>query len=97
VSERLLATREVSDRLGVSTETVLRWVRRGELPAIRLPGGALRFRETDLEAWLAARTSGAADRGVSATRTDRAHRSVLSLPSMTSATPPPEAATIEED
>jgi excisionase family DNA binding protein len=96
-SDRLLTAREVAERLGVSTETVLRWVRRGELSAIRLPGGALRFRETAFEAWLAARATGAADRGVSATRTDRAHRSVLSLPSMTSATPPPEAATIEED
>ena len=41
---RLLTAREVAEQLGVSTETVLRWTRRGELPAIRLPGGAIRFR-----------------------------------------------------
>jgi excisionase family DNA binding protein len=49
---RLLTAREVADVLGVSTETVLRWTRAGKLPAIRLPGGALRFREDDLDAWL---------------------------------------------
>lgn len=45
--------------IGVSSETVLRWTRRGELIAIRLPGGALRYREGDIEAWLDSRaTSG---------------------------------------
>ena len=39
----LLTAREVAELLGVSTETVLRWARRGLLPAIRLPGGAIRF------------------------------------------------------
>ena len=38
--------------LGVSAETVLRWTRRGELPAIKLPGGAVRYREDELERWL---------------------------------------------
>ena len=42
--------------LGVSTETVLRWTRRGELPAIRLPGGAIRYRQDELDAM--ARPSG---------------------------------------
>jgi excisionase family DNA binding protein len=45
----LLTAREVADHLGVSAETVLRWTRRGDLPAIRLPGGALRYRESDLD------------------------------------------------
>ena len=49
---RLLTAREVAQLLGVSTETVLRWTRRGELPAIRLPGGAIRYREDELHAWL---------------------------------------------
>ena len=51
----LLTAREVAELIGVSSETVLRWTRRGDLPAFRLPGGALRYRETDLEQWLAAR------------------------------------------
>ena len=48
---RLLTAREVAERLAVSSETVLVWVRKGELPAFRL-GRAIRFRETDLDAWL---------------------------------------------
>jgi excisionase family DNA binding protein len=51
----LLTAREVADLLGVSTETVLRWTRRGDLPAIRLPGGAIRFREDMLDEWLSLR------------------------------------------
>jgi excisionase family DNA binding protein len=57
MSARLLTTREVADTLGVSPETVLRYVRRGELPAVRLPGGALRFREAELDAWLEQRAT----------------------------------------
>ena len=53
----LRTAREVADMLGISSETVLRWVRRGLLPAIRLPGGAIRFREGDIEAWLEERAT----------------------------------------
>jgi excisionase family DNA binding protein len=53
----LMTAREVADLLGVSTETVLRWVRQGKLPAIRLPGGAIRFAEHAIEAWLAERAT----------------------------------------
>ena len=52
MSGRLLTAREVASVLAVSTETVLRWTRAGKLPAIRLPGGAIRFREAEVEAWL---------------------------------------------
>jgi excisionase family DNA binding protein len=55
---RLLTAREVGELLGISAETVLRWTRRGDLPAIRLPGGAVRFSEDHLDAWLAARVTG---------------------------------------
>ncbi len=48
----LITAREVAELIGVSTETILRWTRRGELTTIRLPGGALRYRQTDIEAWL---------------------------------------------
>lgn len=53
----LLTARDLADRLGVSAETILRWTRRGELPAIRLPSGAIRYREEAIEAWLADRTT----------------------------------------
>jgi excisionase family DNA binding protein len=57
-----LTARAVAHRLGVGTETVLRWTRCGQLPGFRLPGGALRYRPTEVDAWLAQRaTSGIAD------------------------------------
>ncbi|GEM_PF-1122891 len=59
MTRTLLTARELAGLLGVSTETVLRWTRRGELPAIRLPGGALRFREAEIEAWLEERATAA--------------------------------------
>ena len=57
MNARLLTAREVGDRLGVSTETVLRWTRRGDLPAFRLPGRGIRYRESDLDDWLALRAT----------------------------------------
>lgn len=53
----LLTAREVADLLGVSAETVLRWTRRGDLPAIRLPSGALRYRDAELDGWLTSRAT----------------------------------------
>ena len=53
MSERLLTTREVAEFLGLSPETVLRRYRAGELPGYRLGSNVLRFRESELEAWLA--------------------------------------------
>jgi excisionase family DNA binding protein len=97
---RLLTAREVGELLGLSAETVLDYTRRGELPGFRMPGtarGRLRYREADIEAWLESRATGAADRGVSATRSDRAHGSVDRLRCEASATRPPDAARIEEE
>ena len=101
MSERLLKTREVADQLGVSTETVLRWTRRGDLPALRLPGGAIRYRPDELEAWLEARSTDAVDRELSGTRADRARRGgqypADSVGFVTSGTRPLVAAKTEED
>ena len=52
---KLLTAREVSERLTVSTETVLRWTSHGKLPGFRLPGEALRYDELGLVDWLAER------------------------------------------
>jgi excisionase family DNA binding protein len=54
---KLLTARSVADLLDVSPETILRWTRRGTLPAIRLPGGAIRYRPDELETWLADRAT----------------------------------------
>jgi excisionase family DNA binding protein len=102
VSDRLLTAREVAGLAGVCPETVLRWTRCGELPAIRLPGGRLRYRPAELEAWLEARgtSAGTADRELSDTRTDRARsreRYSDAVAFELSDTRPPEAATTEEE
>lgn len=55
----LLTARRVAELLDVSAETVLRWTRDGKLPAIRLPSGAIRYREDELDAWLASHATGA--------------------------------------
>lgn len=60
MTSTMLTAREVADVLAVSTETILRWTRHGELPAVRLPGGALRYRPEALEEWLAARATSTA-------------------------------------
>jgi excisionase family DNA binding protein len=49
---RLLTTREVAERLALSPETILRRVRAGEIPAIRIATNALRFREEDVAEFL---------------------------------------------
>ena len=48
----LLTARQVGELLGYSPGTVLRWTRQGKLPALKLPGGAIRYREDELERWL---------------------------------------------
>ena len=52
VSERLLTAREVGELLGLSTESVLRRWRRGDMPAFRLATNVLRFRESEVDTWL---------------------------------------------
>jgi excisionase family DNA binding protein len=53
VTEPLLTARAVAEQLAVSPETVLRWTRRGQLPGVKLPSGAIRYRPADFEEWLA--------------------------------------------
>lgn len=67
---QLLTARTVGGMLDVCAETVLRWIRQGELPAIRLPGGAVRIIQSELQDWLQSRATPA--RGVLATTTDAA-------------------------
>jgi excisionase family DNA binding protein len=55
-SGRMLTVPEVVGQLGMSEETVWRWIRSGQLSAIRLGGVAgYRIRETALEGFLATR------------------------------------------
>ena len=98
--EPLLTAREVAEQLAVSPETVLRWTRRGELPAYRLPGGAIRYAPDTLDKWLA--TNATADAGVEESpdtphraRHDAAYRRAIVCDAPD--TRPLEVATNEED
>ncbi|MDQ1466102.1 MAG: hypothetical protein QOH10_517 [Actinomycetota bacterium] len=52
---RLLTVREVAETMRVSSMTVYRLIRAGELPALRV-GKHFRIRETDLNAYLESQT-----------------------------------------
>lgn len=47
-----MTTRELAELLGLSPATVLRRHRAGEIPGYRLASNVLRFRESEVEAWL---------------------------------------------
>jgi excisionase family DNA binding protein len=64
VTGTLLTARVLAERLDVHPATVLRWARQGALPAIRLPSGAIRFREDEVEGRLRAWSSAAGRVGV---------------------------------
>lgn len=59
----LLTARTVADQFGVSTETVLRWPRRGELPSIHLSNRAIRFVKSEIEEWMRSRARAARGNG----------------------------------
>ena len=58
--DRLLTAREVAELLGFSSATVVNWAEAetGAIPCFRI-GGRLRFRRTEVEAWLEERRRGA--------------------------------------
>jgi excisionase family DNA binding protein len=47
-----LTVATVAEELDVSARTVLRWVERGDLVAVRLPGGRLRIAQAEVDAKL---------------------------------------------
>jgi excisionase family DNA binding protein len=49
----MLTTTQAAAMLGVDRATVARWVRLGQLAAVRLPSGHIRIRRRDLEKLLA--------------------------------------------
>ncbi len=51
MTERLLTARELADQLGFSASTIVDWAEAGDLPAFKI-GGRLRFRESEVLAWL---------------------------------------------
>ena len=47
--ERLLRVSEVAKILNVERHTVLNWIKKGKLRAIRLPGGRFRIPESEVK------------------------------------------------
>jgi excisionase family DNA binding protein len=51
VIEPLVTAAELAEILGFSAATIVDWAERDELPCFKI-GGRLRFRESEVEAWL---------------------------------------------
>jgi excisionase family DNA binding protein len=83
VNDRLLTTREVAGRLGLSVETVLRWVKRGEFVGVvvYLSSRAIRFREDGLDEWIEQRAT--PRRGVLTATPDAARPRTLASSALT--------------
>jgi excisionase family DNA binding protein len=60
---RLLTTREVAEALGVSSATVLRRWRAGEIPGFRIASNCLRFDGAEIDGWLQERRGSACGPG----------------------------------
>jgi excisionase family DNA binding protein len=93
VTGRLLTTREVAQQLGVTAETVLRWIETRGLPARRLTSRAIRYSQTDLDGWLDERAT--PGREAPTPPSDAAHGRLTSpVPTLP---PRHDAASTEED
>jgi excisionase family DNA binding protein len=51
MTEPLLTARQLAELLGFSSSTIQDWAEAGTVPAFKL-GGRLRFRESEVLAWL---------------------------------------------
>ncbi len=57
VTDRWLSVQEIAKYLGISKETVYRWLERGKIPAHRV-GKLWKFKTTEVDQWV---TTGQAD------------------------------------
>lgn len=56
MSERLLRRKEVEDRVGLARSTIYEMMSKGQFPKpVKLGLRAVRWREDDVDAWIAAR------------------------------------------
>jgi excisionase family DNA binding protein len=100
VSEPLLTARELAELLCISPDTLLRWTRAGKVPALRLPGGAIRYRPDAIEAWLVERETAGAGVEESPDTPHRARRGGAYPDALSSVPPdtrPPFAAVTNEE
>jgi excisionase family DNA binding protein len=68
VTGPLVTARELAAQLGVSTGALLRWTRAGQVPAVKLPSGAVRYMPEQIDAWLEERATGACRGDLTSTR-----------------------------
>jgi excisionase family DNA binding protein len=61
MTERLLNAREVAHLLGFAPATIVDWTEAGKIPSFKV-GGRLRFRESELDAWLEEQRQGPSPR-----------------------------------
>ena len=61
-AEPLLNARQLADLLGFSPATIQDWSEAGRIPGFRV-GGRLRFRASEVEAWLERQRVGVLDSG----------------------------------
>lgn len=57
MSDKYLTISDVAEKLGVKKGTIYAWLFQKRLPCIKLTGKMVRFRESDLEAWLKSKTT----------------------------------------
>ncbi len=57
--ESLLTAEEVAELLQVEPGTVRQWVKKGEIPVVKINSRLNRFRPSDLEQWIANRARAA--------------------------------------
>jgi excisionase family DNA binding protein len=77
VNEPLLTARQVADLLGFAPGTIVDWFEQGKLPGFRI-GGRLRFRWSEVEAWLEEKKRPGEGGEVSPTPRKRPARGVVS-------------------
>ena len=53
----LLTSLDLCAELNVSFQTMCAWSKAGKAPAIRMPDGSWRYRWSEIDAWLAARSN----------------------------------------
>lgn len=56
-ADRLIDVKELADYLGLAVGTIYHLVSEDRLPCVRLSARCLRFRRSDIDAWVAARVN----------------------------------------
>ena len=56
--DQMLTVKNVAAQLEVSDETLRRWARAGRLVPVKIGARAVRYRRTDVQAFIAARAAG---------------------------------------